>query len=453
MKNKFIIPVLFVALVAAGGWGYSQYQAKRQWEINAENQYQRAFEEMTAHVSNMETEMSKAMVAGSYAQSVRSLTNIWREANSSQEDLGQLPLTSVELTRTKSVLAKAGAFSFNTAQDRLLRGTPPTEEQWKILKQLRDQTRIVSRQLLQLRNQFYTSRAQWLEVDRLGTLGAASIPSANLTNNKVTKAFIMLEDGLRRSPDVRLQGNNLDFTPKPTGLTGANISSRDAVIRARRILGPEWNRATFKYDRIIRGSFPSYMVSVSDRRNPDRDCQLSISVKGGHLVWLLSNRNVPAARLSLEQCGTRAAQFLTRNGYPATEVVSQQNNSNVAVLTMVPVRDRILYYPEMLKVQVARDNGEILGVDAMPYLTFYNPGEPLSFRPLKSEAQIRQALNPHLQPERIRLAQVLDEMYNKVPCYEVSGREGGDRYLLYYNATTGKEEKIRRVDRYGNELM
>ncbi|TCL76367.1 germination protein YpeB [Hydrogenispora ethanolica] len=453
MKNKFIIPVLFLALVAAGGWGYSQYQAKRQWEINAENQYQRAFEELTAHVSNMETEMSKGLVAGSFVQSLRSLTNIWREANSSQENLGQLPLTSVELSRTKAVLAKAGAFSFDTAQNRLTQGTALNDEQWKILKQLRDQTRTVSRHLLQLRDQFYTNRAQWLEVDRMGTLGAAGIPSATMNNNKVTKAFIMLEDGLRRSPDIQLQGNNLDFTPKPTGLTGANISSRDAVVTTRRVLGPQWNNATVRYERIIKGNFPSYMISATDRRNPNRNCRVSLSVKGGHLAWLLSNRAVNASRLSLEHCAAQAAQFLARNGYPGMEKVSQQSNGNIALLTMVPLRHQVLYYPEMVKVQVARDNGEILGVDAVAYLTFYEPEAAQPVLLQKTELQIRDFISPHLQLERIRRAQVLDEQFNKVFCYEVAGRQENDRYLLYYNAQTGKEEKIRRVDRNGNELM
>ena len=87
MKNKLLIPLIFLALVCVFGWGYSQYQMRRQWEINAENQYQLSFEELTGHVSNMETAMSKTLVAGSFPQTITLLTNIWREANSCQEEL------------------------------------------------------------------------------------------------------------------------------------------------------------------------------------------------------------------------------------------------------------------------------------------------------------------------------------------------------------------------------
>jgi hypothetical protein len=58
-----------------------------------------------------------------------------------------------------------------------------------------------------------------------------------------------------------------------------------------------------------------------------------------------------------------------------------------------------------------------------------------------------------LKIKRIQQAQVLDEMYNKVRCYEVEGTQGVDRFLIYYNAITGEEEKIRRIDENGNEIQ
>jgi spore germination protein len=452
MKHKLIIPLLFLALVIITGWGYSQYQAKRQWEINAENQYQRAFEELTGHVNNMETSMSKALVASSFPQSVRLLTGTWREANSSQENLGQLPLTSMELSRTKMLLAKTSTFCFNSAQNRLLTGNRIDPKEWSTLRSLRDQAQIVLRHLATLREQFYTSRTRWLEVDRLGPMGAIGLASNSFNNNKVTKAFLMLEDGLRRVPDVQFEGNNLGFVPKPTGLTGRNISSREAVVIARRFLGPEFKNATIKYDRIIYGGFPSYMLSVRDPRRRDREMHLSISVKGGHVAWMLGNQSVGKARLSFNQAGGKAKSFLDRNGYSSMEPVSWERFANIATLTFAAWRHQVLHYPELIKMQVALDNGAILGMDAIAFLTFCNPSEPVSSKPRLSEAEIRKLLNPHFKPTKIRLAQVLDEMYNKVLCYEVAGDLNNDHYLVYYNTNTGKEEKIRRVDRNGNEI-
>lgn len=452
MRNKFVIPVLFLVLVAVTGWGYSQFQMRRQWEISAENQYQRSYEELTAHVNNMETAMSKALVASSYPQSISLLTSIWREANSSQENLGQLPLTSLELNRTKTHLAKVSTFSYNAAQNRLLKGGRATETEWKNLSGLRDQTRVVSKHLLNLRQQFFTNRTRWLEVDRLGTLGAAGA-AASLNSNQVTKAFLMLEDGLRRVPDVQFQGNNLDFVPKPTGLSGNNITARDAVEVARKFLGAENKTVNLQYERLIKGGFPSYMIRATGSRNTDQDRRLSVSVKGGHVAWMLGNRTVAKSSLSLTQAEDRAKAFLNRNGYTNMRGVGREHFSNIATISFVPDRNGVLYYPELVKVQVAQDNGEILGFDSTAYLTFHDSRETQPGSAKITEAQIRKTINPHLRTERVQLAQVLDEMYNKVLCYEVQGTQGPDRYLIYYNAASGKEEKIRRIDANGNEVQ
>jgi len=452
MKNKLVIPILFLALVVVGGWGYSQYQARRQWEISSENQYQRAFEELTAHSNNLETNMSKALVAGSFTQSVRLLTNCWREANSSQEDLGQLPLASLDLAKTKLLLAKTGAFCFNAAQNKVIKGTDLTETEWKTLRSLRDQTRLVTRHLMNLRQKFYTSRTRWLEVDRLGTVGAVNV-AGGLGDNKVAKAFLMLEDGLRRVPDVEFEGNNLDFVPKPTGLTGEKITPRQAVAKVRDFIGPEYRGVDVKYERTVTGGFPTYLIAVATPKNSTKDLRCSVSVKGGHLVWLLGSRDVAAAKLNMDQCEVKAKTFLNQNGFSNMRRVAREKYANIVTCTFVAERDQVLYYPELIKTQVAQDNGGIIGYDAVGYLTFHDPAAKVASNPTVSARRVKKLCSPHLQVESIRKAQVLDEMYNKVLCHEVTGKQGNDLFKIYYNAASGKEEKIRRVDRNGNEIQ
>lgn len=450
MKNKLLIPILSLALICTAGWGYSQYQAKRQWEISAENQYQRAFEDLTGHVNNLETQLTKSLVAASVPQFIRLMTDSWREANACQEEIGQLPLTSLDLSRTKNLLASVGAFCLNTAEKQLTKGKDQTNAQWETIKKFRDQCRTVTENLQEMREKFYNENAQWLEVDRLGTLSAVA-PALN--ENKVTKAFLMLEDGLRRVPDIEFEGNNIDFVPKPTGLTGRNLTSKEAVNKCKQFLGPDYDNARLKYERKIDGDLPSYLITVEDPDKQDKQCQLSVSVKGGHLVWMLTDRDVPEKKLSLDQCEAKAESYLQEIGYPQMETVAREEADNIAILSMVPVRNGVLYYPELVKCQVAQDNGEVLGVDAVSYLTFHDPNPTQSQPSRYTEEQVRKNCNPHLKIERIQRVEVLDEMYNKVPCYEVEGTQGSDRFLIYYNANTGEEEKIRRIDENGNEIQ
>lgn len=452
MRNRVAIPLLTVAFLAAAVWGFSQYQTKRQWEISAENQYQRAFEEMATNANNMEADLSKALVAGSFQQTINLLTNTWREANTCQSNLGQLPLTSMELAGTKNLLANVSAYCFNTSQTRLVTGKDLNENQWKNLRILRNRVRLMSRHLGQMQQNFFNSRSRWLEVGQVGTMGAAGI-SNNMSNNKVTKSFLMLEDGLKRVPDAHYEGNNQDFVPKPTGLTGPNVTIKEAERIFRDFLRPDYPNAQVRYERIIRGGFPSYMLRAVLPNQPKRDLRGSVSMKGGHIAWMLGTRDVNRTSVDLPQCQKNAVNFLKTKGFSDMKVVASETYDNIATLTCAPERGGAIYYPELVKVQVAQDNGNILGCDFIPYLTFHDPKAKGTPKPAYGETKIRGELNPHFKPEKFVLAQVLDEMFNKVLCYEVSGKQGADRYLLYYNAATGKEEKIRRVDKLGNEII
>jgi spore germination protein len=452
MRPRLVIPVLFLGLAVAVTWGYSQYQAKRQWETNAENQYQRAFTELATHVNNLEADLSKSLVAASSIQNIRLLTNVWREANTCQENLGQLPLTSMELSGTKNLLASVGAFCFNTAQNKLIQGERVNQTEWDKLRVLRNRARVMVTHLGNMQQNFFDARSRWLEIDRLSTASAAGM-AHNLNNNQVTKSFLMLEDGLKRTPDVAREGNNLNFAPRPTGLTGRNVSIKEAEAITRRFLQSEYPGAKVSYERRIRGDFPSYMMRGTLPNRPSQELRCSVSAKGGHMAWFLGNRNVNSSRWGLERCGVKATAFLNQKGYPEMQVVGRESYANIATLTCAPRRNRVIYYPELVKVQVAQDNGAVLGCDFVPYLTFHDPSRPLTSKPACTTKQIAKSLNPNFKPEKIQRAEVLDEMYNKVPCYEVAGRQGDDRYLIYYNANNGREEKIRRVDRNGNELL
>jgi germination protein YpeB len=197
------------------------------------------------------------------------------------------------------------------------------------------------------------------------------------------------------------------------------------------------------------------MISVSERNNPGKDLRCSVSEKGGHVAWVLGNRKVTRANLTMTEAASKAETFCSRNDYPDMKTVSKESYGNIATCTLAPNRNGVICYPEIIKLQVARDNGDILGFDAINYLTFHEPAARTAteVKPSLSTAKLKQLVNPHLRITRVQLAQVLDEMYNKVTCYEVAGTQGKDRFLIYYNATTGKEEKIRCVDQNGNEIQ
>lgn len=95
-----------------------------------------------------------------------------------------------------------------------------------------------------------------------------------------------------------------------------------------------------------------------------------ITENGGHLLSFLLERPVKKHPLSHEEIADAAQKFMKNVGY--TDVVISESRENHEawhyVFTRVYGDDQALVYPDSIQVKVAKDNAEILGVNAMEYI-------------------------------------------------------------------------------------
>ena len=95
-----------------------------------------------------------------------------------------------------------------------------------------------------------------------------------------------------------------------------------------------------------------------------------ITEKGGHLLSFLLERPVKKHALSHEEIIDAAQSFMKKVGY--TDVVISESRENHEawhfVFTRVYGDDQALVYPDSIQVKVAKDNAEILGINAMEYI-------------------------------------------------------------------------------------
>ncbi len=466
--ERFTVPLLAVALVASLAWGYSEYRSRRGWEIRAENQYNRSFSELSTHVGELETQLGKIMVSNSRPYLVKSLSDIWRQAYLSQEDIGQLPLSYVELTRTKEFLAKVGAFSHSLAV-RLNRADTEdtgqgegnyqylTDKDRQTLKGLYQQARYLSAQLVNLQEEMLEAGEKWSRVDRLAMTSMVADVSKRMETNKITKGFMMMEDGFKRLPEPEMEGNLISFQPTPKGITGQEVSMEQAREIALDFVDKGASRYQITYDEQIKGDYPLYLFNIVAKNETERQRQarnkpcIAVTVKGGHVAWMLKERDVQESKLSLEEAKEKAQAYLAERNYREMTPVGVEAYRNIALVSLCPVVRQTIFYPEMIKVQVALDNGEVMGVELMPYLTFHDPNRQLA-TPRFGEGEIRKRLNKDLKVERIQPAVILNDQYQEVLTYECTGTLEQDRYRVYINAATGEEEKIQRIDAYGVEI-
>lgn len=103
-------------------------------------------------------------------------------------------------------------------------------------------------------------------------------------------------------------------------------------------------------------------------------------------------------------------------------------------------QDDVTIYPDLIKVKIALDNGEILGMETTGYLNNHTTRKIETPKISKSEAKA--TLNKKLEITSEGLAIIPTEWKTEIFCYEFKGKIDDTDFLVYVNAKTGKEENI-----------
>ena len=103
-------------------------------------------------------------------------------------------------------------------------------------------------------------------------------------------------------------------------------------------------------------------------------------------------------------------------------------------------QDGVVMYPDLIKVKVALDNGDILGVETTGYLNNHTTRDISNVKITKEQA--KENLNKDLNIESEGLAVIPTEWQTEILCYEFKGKVDDTEFLVYINAENGREEDI-----------
>ncbi len=120
------------------------------------------------------------------------------------------------------------------------------------------------------------------------------------------------------------------------------------------------------------------------------------------------------------------------------------NYDNVAVINYVYKQDDVIVYPDQIKLKIALDKGEIIGVESEKYLVSHHDRNiNKNIKVSQKEAQKRVGKN--LNITNVRLSIIPTEANTEVLCYEFSGTYKNDKFKIFINANTGYEERILQI--------
>lgn len=407
-----------------------------------ENSYQRDFYIVVDQVGQLKALLDKGLISGSPPQQVFLLTEVWSRANTAQNALGQLPFKELNLSASRKFLAQMGDYAYSLARQ-VARGQDLANEHKEQLHRFSREVGEFGQVLLQTGDELHKTGYRWASaLDNSGLRMFASRKPKETPQMEQLDGFKEMDQRFDGMPVLVYDGpfSDEDEKKEPKALTGKDITQEEGENKSKEFINQEANG---KYEIVgsqpVEGNIPAYGVTLEDDEGLGR-VVVDIAVKGGHILSFLNSRPIGEVQLDEGEAEAKAQAFLKARGYNNMEKTYAVSENNARWIVFVALDDEIRLYPDQIKVQVALDNGEIIGFDGMMYLTNHHKRQLP--KPKISPEEGAQRINPELTINSERLALIPLAGGREVLTYEYQVDFAGESYLVYINALSGEEENI-----------
>ena len=434
LKKGHMFSIIVGLLIVVAILGFILYKKQREYRQASENSYNAAFFELVDYVQNVETYLAKSLISSTPEHGAETLTNLWREANLAQAYLSRLPIESQELENTEKFLNQVSDYSYSLSRKNIYNESL-SDEDFNNLKELHTYSQELENTLNQLSDDLNTGRFSWGELTKKGT-----VAFAQQVDNISKESFSNLEENFHEYSGLIYDGAFSEHltNAEPKGLTGDNIDEDQAKEIAENFIGIENIKETSNLGYFENATISNYGFSI--KKNNDETVNISISKKGGHVISMNANRDVNTESITQEQADEKGKQYLESKGFSNMKETYYLKQDGIVTINYAYNQDNVVMYPDLIKVKVALDNGEILGLESTGYLNNHQKRDISNVKITKEEA--KKNLNKNLEITSEGMAVIPTEWKTEILCYEFKGKVDERDFLVYINAENGKEEDV-----------
>ena len=432
-KNRVLIGGLILLAIFSLVTGYYAFTLKEQYNILNNNNYTEAFSNLVNYVNSVENYLAKSMISKSSEHATETLTQIWRDSNLAMVYLSRIPLEDQGISQTAKFLNQVSDYSYSLSRKNIS-GEELTDEDFKNLQDLYKYSVSLEDTLNQLSDELYNGEINWdsLKINSSNKF-AQSVDSINVFSN--------IDDNLNDYEGLIYDGAYSDHVNKAekVGLTGDNIDEETAKQKVKEFFGEDNIKDIKSNGFLNEAEIPSYDFSVNLKDKEDT-YSITISQKGGHVVQSSLDRDVPEEKISQQEANEIGKSYLSDKGFEDMKETYFIKQGNVVTVNYAYNDNGVIVYPDLIKVKIALDNGEILGIETTGYLNSHKDREYTEPQITMEEA--KEKINDKLEIMSENMAIIPTEWKTELVCYEFKGKVEEKEFLVYINVETGKEEDI-----------
>lgn len=425
----FFIILLTIAVFITGGYAF---KLKEKYNNEKDNVYTDAFISLVNCVNSVENYLSKAMISESAAHAAETLTKVWNDSNLAMVYLSRLPLSSENVANVSKYLNQVCDYSYSLSRKNI-NGENLKEEDFKNIENLYNHSIGLENTLNMLSDELYNGDIDWVEASSKEKVLAQAVDNVNV--------FSSIDENLNNYEGLIYDGAYSDHINKinKTGLTGEDVSDKTAETKVKEFFSDDDVKSVKLNAYLENADIPGYDFIVEFKNSEDK-ANIFISKKGGHVVLISKDREVTEEKISETEACEIGKRFLESKGFLSMKETYFIKEGNTIIINYAYNDNGITVYPDLIKVKLALDNGEILGLESSGYLNSHKIRT--HFEPQITLEKAKENINKNLNILSESMAIIPTEWKTEIFCYEFKGKVNDKEFLVYINADTGKEEDI-----------
>ena len=397
----------------------------------------RTIYEIITNVNNIDTLVTKIRITNSSQLNLSIIAKIMAEANAAKDNLAILPVNQNSMQNVSKFLSQIIGFTeMLVANEGNL-----TVDDRNNLEKINNISNNLNKTLQDIYSKLNDGSIKWDEVEKV----AGEQLNKDKNELKLTgmeKISDSLEDYEGLIYDGAFSTHITD--DKPKGLTEKTVTVELATEKVKQVVQNMNTKENYKIEEIkyngeIKGNVTVYDFDVK-LQEKEFNVDVQITKQDGKLILLLSDRAVKESKIEIKEAKELGDKYLKSLGLEQFEPTYYLTTDNMVTINYAAVQDQVILYPDLIKVKIALDTGEICSVECTGYI--YNHVTREDVVASITEQQAREKVNSDIKIEYSGLAIIPKESKEEVLTYEFKGTINQKEVLVYINANTGREENI-----------
>lgn len=385
--------------------------------------YEKSYFETLDCMNDVELKLSK-ITALSGSELKRDLLNdVWRECDLSATNFSQLGTENEDIDSIIKFFNQLGDYcAYLSAK---LKNSPLTEEEETNLVKYRDIVRSLNTQL-------YAAQSSLIDGKNVKLITADVVSDALKTNSSV------------EYPEMIYDGPFSDGLNDREALFLKDKEEISSDVGLEKVKGYFPSASDIKYVGEGTSSIPSYLYEFTLGRNTGT---AQITKTGGYLAMYNAYCEITEPALSEDECVAKADEYMVNFGYSNMRAVWVSNDDSTVYINYAFVSDGVIYYPDLVKIKICSQTGDLIGLEAQNYLYNHKERETAEF----PEKEV--TLSEKLTVKERNKCVIPTEWNTEREGVEIIAEKDGMTFYIYLDPKTGEELKVLVVIEEAGKLL